>query len=162
MPERNIPMEADAMAHHTRLINRAIAMHLLREGQFSVASTFLREIGEHQGSTTFQAHSPPPASHVDSDGDDDMQAEDDTAQQDWAAGVLKEDHVLQADALQACFAEMYVILYDFKNRHLLPAIDWARRHSKDLEAKGSNLEFQLCKLQYIWLFKGRARSEERR
>jgi hypothetical protein len=156
MPERNIPMEADAMAHHTRLINRAIAMHLLREGQFSVASTFLREIGEPQGSTTFQAHSPPPASHVDSDGDDDMQAEDDTAQQDWAAGVPKEDHVLQSDALQACFAEMYAILSDLKNRHLLPAIDWARRHSKELEAKGSNLEFQLCKLQYIWLFKGRA------
>ncbi|MGG6497950.1 UNVERIFIED_CONTAM: LisH domain-containing protein, partial [Bacteroidetes bacterium 56_B9] len=29
------------------LINRAIAMHLLREGKFDVAKTFVREVKEH-------------------------------------------------------------------------------------------------------------------
>ena len=63
------------MAEHRPLINRAIAMHLLREGQFSVASTFLREIGEPQGTSAFETNPEPPASHLDSDGDDDMDAE---------------------------------------------------------------------------------------
>ncbi|KAL2211751.1 regulator of gluconeogenesis Rmd5 [Sarocladium strictum] len=156
MPDRNIPMETDAMAEHTRLINRAIAMHLLREGQFSVASTFLREIGEPQGTSTFDTHPEPPASHLDSDGDDDMETADEAIESNWSTQVQREDHILQSDELQASFSEMYSILSDLKSRRLIPAIDWARRHGKELEAKGSNLEFQLCKLQYIWLFKGPA------
>ena len=39
----DLPTDYDALASRTALINRAIAMHLLREGQFSVASTFLSE-----------------------------------------------------------------------------------------------------------------------
>jgi hypothetical protein len=39
--------EYDALSSHPALINRAIAMHLLREGQFSVASTFLTEATAH-------------------------------------------------------------------------------------------------------------------
>ncbi|TKA37071.1 hypothetical protein B0A49_13451, partial [Cryomyces minteri] len=37
----------DALSSHASLINRAIAMHLLREGQFSVASTFISEANTH-------------------------------------------------------------------------------------------------------------------
>lgn len=149
-------METDAMAEHIRLINRAIAMHLLREGQFSVASTFLREIGEPQGASTFETNPEPPASHVDSDGDDDMETTDEAIESNWSTQVQREDRILQSDELQASFSEMYSILSDLKSRRLIRAIDWARRHGKQLEAKGSNLEFQLCKLQYIWLFKGPA------
>ena len=161
LPERDIPMEADAMADHTRLINRAIAMHLLREGQFSVASTFLREIGEPDSSEPFQTRSPLQASAVDSDGDDDMDAEDDEDEygEEDAAGTAHHtaaDDLIHSETLQDRFTEMYAILSDLKGRRLQPAIHWARRHAQALEAKGSSLEFQLCKLQYIWLFKGPA------
>jgi hypothetical protein len=51
---------------------------------------------------------------------------------------------------------MYSILQELKTHNLLPAIEWARANSAELEARGSNLEFELTKLQYIWLFKGPA------
>ncbi|KAL8754276.1 MAG: hypothetical protein Q9184_005166, partial [Pyrenodesmia sp. 2 TL-2023] len=42
--DKTLPqMDYDALSSQPTLINRAIAMHLLREGQFSVASTFLTE-----------------------------------------------------------------------------------------------------------------------
>lgn len=50
---------------------------------------------------------------------------------------------------------MYNILNKLRvDRNLLPAIEWARHHSRELEARGSNIEFELSKLQYIWLFQG--------
>jgi len=49
---------------------------------------------------------------------------------------------------------MYAILQELKARNLVPAIEWARSNSVELEARGSNLEFELSKLQYVWLFKG--------
>jgi E3 ubiquitin-protein transferase RMND5 len=112
------------MANHPGLINRAIAMHLLREGQFSVASTFHRETLER-----------PPKSNP---ADDDL------------ANVAS----LQSKDLQDKFASMYAILNELKARNLVPAIEWARDHSEELEARGSNLEFELTKLQFVWLFKG--------
>ncbi len=61
---------------------------------------------------------------------------------------------LQSQELQHKFAEMYQILQQLKARNLVPAIAWARSNSTELEARGSNLEFELSKLQYVWLFKG--------
>ena len=50
---------------------------------------------------------------------------------------------------------MYHILHAMKHeRNLLPAIDWARANSKSLETRGSDLEFELGKLQFVWLFTG--------
>lgn len=49
---------------------------------------------------------------------------------------------------------MYRILHELKSRNLLPAIDWAMTNSAALEKLGSNLEFELTKLQFIWLFQG--------
>jgi hypothetical protein len=90
-----------------RLINRAIAMHLIREGQFSVAKTFVEEAG------------------------------------DLNIPV----------ALQDEFVEMYQILEAMKvRRDLDPAIAWARHKAPQLEQRGSNLEFDLCKLRFVWLF----------
>ncbi|KAF1818666.1 uncharacterized protein K489DRAFT_327252 [Dissoconium aciculare CBS 342.82] len=40
----------DALARQPNLINRAIAMHLLREGNFDIAKTFVREVTQGQGS----------------------------------------------------------------------------------------------------------------
>jgi E3 ubiquitin-protein transferase RMND5 len=121
------------MGNQTTLINRAIAMHLLREGQFTVASTFVREaqLNPPQVSTT-TVPSPPGA-----DTDTDM-------------------HSLQSQELQDKFANMYTILNELKGKNLVPAIQWAQAHSAELETRGSNLEFDLTKLQFVWLFKGAA------
>ncbi|KAF8254166.1 hypothetical protein K440DRAFT_618820 [Wilcoxina mikolae CBS 423.85] len=97
----------DALLNEGRLINRAIAMHLIREGQFSVAKTFVEEAG-----------------------DLDIPA-----------------------ALQDEFVEMYQILEAMKvRRDLGPAIAWARNKAPQLDQRGSNLEFDLCKLRFVWLF----------
>lgn len=127
MPYRELPLEADAMADQPALINRAIAMHLLREGQFSVASTFVRESKEN----------PLQQRSTDDDGDDDMDGNE-----------------TRHEGLQDKFAEMYRILSELKSRNLVPAIEWAHQNYSKLEAKGSNLEFELSKLQFVWLFKG--------
>lgn len=57
------------------------------------------------------------------------------------------------ESLKHSFAEMYHILHELRNnRNLTPAISWARHNSALLDARGSNLEFDLCRLQYITLF----------
>ncbi|KAJ6442864.1 regulator of gluconeogenesis Rmd5 [Purpureocillium lavendulum] len=152
LPQRDLPMETDAMADQPALINRAIAMHLLREGQFSVASTFVREEQRQreQNETTAMAHATTPR-RQDEDGDDDMDKGDDEDEEGDA-----EMRSLHSEDLQDKFSEMYGILAELKQRNLGPAIEWARLNNSRLEAKGSNLEFELCKLQYIWLFKGHA------
>ncbi|KAI1068361.1 uncharacterized protein FIESC28_03672 [Fusarium coffeatum] len=141
LPHRELPMETDAMADHPGLINRAIAMHLLREGQFSVASTFLKEATDYPPHR--EALSVP---RTDEDGDNDMDDDDDELEDDM--GGLHSEH------LQSKFSEMYNILSELKNHNLIPAINWANTNSDKLEAKGSTLEFELTKLQYVWLFKG--------
>jgi hypothetical protein len=137
-------METDAMANHPALINRAIIMHLLREGQFSVASTFIRESQE-RALRNDEVTVPAPFPRTDEDGDDDMGREDDTD---------TEMHSLHSPDLQGKFSEMYSILSELKRRNLVPAIEWARVNSPRLEAQGSNIEFELSKLQFVWLFKG--------
>ena len=50
---------------------------------------------------------------------------------------------------------MYYILHELRqNRNLLPAISWARENSLKLEQRGSNLEFELGQLQFVYLFTG--------
>ncbi|KAF6839644.1 regulator of gluconeogenesis [Colletotrichum musicola] len=128
-PLRPLPTDYDAMASYPSLINRAVAMHMLREGQFSVASTFLREAHER----------PPPCPPPMSPNNHAIEAD---------------IHSLQSQELQDKFANMYSILHELKSRNLVPAIAWAQQNSDELEARGSNLEFELTKLQFVWLFKG--------
>lgn len=106
-------------------------MHLLREGQFSVASTFIEE-----------AHANPP------------EAKPTPGTPNPYHGDEEEFTSLKSQELQAKFSNMYAILGQLQERNLLPAIEWAREHSSELEKRGSNLEFELSKLQYIWLFRG--------
>lgn len=54
--------------------------------------------------------------------------------------------------LQDQFTIMYSILRQLKEKDLAEAITWARAHSQQLAKLGSNLEFDLIKLQYISLF----------
>ena len=152
-----LPSDHDAMEDHAALINRAIAMHLLREGQFSVATTFIEEA---QGASSH--HIPYARLHtqdtpsVDLDepmDEDDIDADIEASHSMTASSDLSS---LQSQELQNRFSEMYGILQELKARNLVPAIEWARANSEELEARGSNLEFELSKLQYVWLFKGSA------
>lgn len=109
-------------------------MHLLREGQFDVAATFIAEANAR----------PPPASAA--PGAADM-LQDESWEQDFAAGTSK------SQDLQRKFHDMYTILQALReNRDLGPAIQWARQHRSELESRGSNLEFELCRLHFITLF----------
>jgi hypothetical protein len=109
-------------------------MHFLREGQFSVASTFLTEATAHPPNAGPTQGSPNPY---------------DTLEQDLGIDSLR------SETLRKQFANMYHILHELKaERNLTPAIEWARANSDVLEARGSNLEFELGKLQFVWLFMG--------
>lgn len=140
----SLPEDHDPMGPYPNLINRAIAMHLLREGQFAVASAFIDEAQPQQDVTSPLSPSmlrSPTSPRSPSPADGSMGTSDDLS-------------ALQSEALQSSFADMYSILSSLRDRNLLPAIQWARQNCADLEARGSNLEFELCKLQFIWLFKG--------
>ncbi|KAJ9150305.1 Protein RMD5 A [Pleurostoma richardsiae] len=153
-PSRPLPTDHDAMADHPDLINRAIVMHLLREGQFSVASTFMRETQEHPPQSSHRHTSLTESPDEDTDMDDaDSQAGDDD---DDAETAIQDFPYEQSQLLETQFTIMYRILSELKAHNLLPAITWASHCSAELEARGSNLEFELCKQQYIWLFKGAA------
>lgn len=169
-PARPLPTDDDAMAKHPELINRAITWHLLREGQFNVASVFIQE-AQQAGQLQEQApthetqsglHSYHPVPLVDDVDMDTEQAEGDeednnTAfrdEQDVGGGddePMTEVRKLESHQLQEKFATMYQILSELKTHNLLPAINWAHKNSKELEARGSDLEFELCKRQYIYL-----------
>ncbi|KAH6642931.1 CTLH/CRA C-terminal to lish motif domain-containing protein [Boeremia exigua] len=125
----------DALSSHPSLINRAIAMHLLREGQFHVASTFVDEAHRRPPHPEPTLNTPHPSSRTDS------------WEQDLAEGTFNSAN------LQRQFADMYHILHALRAEHdLAPAIAWARDRSALLEARGSNLEFELCRLHFVCLF----------
>lgn len=164
------------MANHVPLINRAIAMHLLREGQFSVASTFINEVQAKTPPTTTRPAAPEADEPMDEDRDDanadvngvpasavasreKEKGQEDEMEEEEEEEEEEDDHdlsSLHSRELQDKFAEMYAILQELKAKNLVPAIEWARANSAELEARGSNLEFELSKLQYVWLFQGPA------
>ncbi|KAL4928546.1 ubiquitin-protein ligase RMD5 [Aspergillus undulatus] len=135
--DRPLPSsENDVFSSQDHLINRAIAMHLLREGQFSVASTFLSEVAEKKA--------------------EERQQELDSDTMGEAAALLDIDGV-PSSKVRDEFHNMYHILHELKeNYNLLPAIEWTRKEENRvaLEMRGSNLEFELCRLQFVWLFHG--------
>jgi E3 ubiquitin-protein transferase RMND5 len=98
-------------------------MHLLREGQFAVASTFLDEAHDNPPQPNIAFGNPYPG-----------------------AGDEAELTSIRSQDLQVKFSNMYRILHELKNKNLSLAIEWARQNSKELEARGSNLEFELHKL----------------
>lgn len=155
--KKPLPFEDDdTLTSQPALIQRAIAMHLLREGHFDVASTFISEINAESAAAaqklrdpnaidTALFHTPSNLAHQHIAGDlASHQALRAAWDADFAPSAQK-----SAD-LQQQFAEMYHILHEMRNnRNLSPAIEWARIHSARLEARGSNLEYDLCRLQFI-------------
>ncbi|CAB4395738.1 unnamed protein product [Rhizophagus irregularis] len=63
------------------------------------------------------------------------------------------------NTIQTQFHEMYQILGDIKLEKLEPAIEWARTKSKELEKRGSTLEFELHRQRYVQLLIDNRREE---
>lgn len=77
-----------------------------------------------------------------------------SASADPSVEMVDADEV-PSDQIRKQFNIMYYILHELKEkRNLLPAIDWSRENREALEARGSNLEFELCRLQFVWLYYG--------
>ena len=109
-------------------------MHFLREGQFAVASAFLTEAAPGLAQDLKPVRSADVQGHVEN-------------------GLGLEP--LSSETLRRQFANMYHILEEMRNeRNLVPAIQWAKENSANLEVRGSNLEFELERLQFVWLFTG--------
>ena len=106
-------------------------MHFLREGDFAVAASLNTEAQ----SQPFYNNMVPttPASQLDT-------------------GRETVETVFTAEYLRSCFQDMYYILGEMRSKNLLPAIEWAREHSAQLDARGSDLEFELGRKQFLWLF----------
>lgn len=129
------------MSEQENLINRAIAMHLLREGQFSVAASFLSEISDQKT----------------------MDAEMDVTSSEFSPSSSSSTNLLNevpSNEIRKQFASMYYILQELKEKNNLhPAIEWSRENREALEARGSNLEFELCRLQFVWVFHGESHDQ---
>ncbi len=124
--------EIDALSPHPALVNRAIYLHLLREGLFDVA-------------TTLHAESAALSSMLEGGSMSDTTNE--------IKGAPLGIDETESSKMQEQFTSMYHILYELRDNHnLRPAISWAREHTKALEIRGSDLEFELCRLQYVKLF----------
>ena len=155
LPSQPLPTDHDAMAEHVPLINRAVAMHFLREGEFEVAKTFLNESRPNTNLASLW-HT------CDEEKDLEMTPRD---EEDENNGVEADGHTPPIGSTQLekmakfhnlalldKFARMYEILSYMRKRKLVPAIEWAAQNSYELESRGSTLEFELNKLQFIYLF----------
>lgn len=165
--ETKLPTAAnEPIAERPSLIDRATAMHLLREGKFDVARTFVREakekpIPDPRGKKEDGLYyiSPEHAEEIPDDYMDNQMGDGSSWIRDFEYTDKMEDIQNQDDPsstsgkLQAKFAEMYHILDSLRNNHdPNPAIEWSRRHSIDLERRGSNLEFELSRLKFVDLY----------
>lgn len=143
----------EVLSGNPDLVNRAIAMHLLREGKFDVARTFVREVSERHGKQDT----------VDGEEMDGVQSQ--LKGRSWIDDLADADDVMldgmeavaggeiEKSGLQKKFSDMYHILDSLRNQHNLePAIEWARQHSYELENRGSNLEFELARLKFVELY----------
>ncbi|CAK7273353.1 hypothetical protein SEPCBS57363_005611 [Sporothrix epigloea] len=151
-PVTPIPTEYDVMQKHPALINRAIVMHLLREGHFDVARVFMDEARD-LASMTPDLTATYDHNGVDDSGEDAAWAADGAPSNSYET---TNSTLNESGSLQGKFQRLYSILHDIKTHNLSPAIQWSRANSDALEERGSNLEFDLCKLQFIWLAKSQS------
>ena len=124
--------EIDALSSPTShaLVNRAIHLHLLREGLFDVASSFQEEADKR---ASLQA------ARSQRDGEA-MRIENSRHEQQLPENIIEQ------------FQTMHHILRELKvNRNLSPAMEWAATNAEELQSRGSNLSFELCRLQYVRL-----------
>ena len=148
-----------ALGEQPELVDRAVAMHLLREGMFEVAGTFVSEVNERQGQRRDRMEGEEDGGEMEVDGEvpggESLKTWIRDFAQDGAIAEGETDGMSESGKgqLQKSFAEMYHILDALRNQHdLAPAIEWSRAHSAELEARGSNLEFELARLKFVELY----------
>jgi len=117
-----------AFVDKEEILAHTIATHLIREGKFRVAETFVKETGielphelKEQFSDMFHILQ---TMHSTADGD-----------------VIMEDVTLQATTTNAPV--------DATNANFEPALDWVKRHTIQLDRMDSTLEFSLHKCRYL-------------
>ncbi|KAK3617665.1 hypothetical protein LTR56_025132 [Elasticomyces elasticus] len=135
------------------LVERAVAMHLLREGHFDVARTFVREVGEGVGGGEegyeWLSDFVDQGEDLLMVGDDDVEEAESEDDEDLYGGGSSVVGKSERGHLQRKFAEMYRILSALRENHdLEPAIRWAQRHGTELGQRASNLEFELARLRF--------------
>lgn len=124
-------------------------MHFLREGHFDIARTFLQETGSTQLDDARNEQ-------ISSDGDTVMLSESVTSLRNDTNASLPEYPETSMQKLEASFSDMYRILLALRDQgDLQPAIDWARANRDNLFLRGSDLEFELCRLRFVELYTGR-------
>ncbi|KAI5289399.1 hypothetical protein KEM54_003925 [Ascosphaera aggregata] len=155
----------ESFTRHRDLLNKAITMHFLREGRFDVADTFVKEQEQEakeqqecQQQQQQQQHLTIPGSSAEfpmSIDDDDIELTDAPCNEysSTTEGTCG-SHTVSSDEVREDFIRMYKILEEFRKHNLAPAIQWTDQHKKVLEKKGSNLAFELCRLQFLYLFQG--------
>lgn len=127
--DKSLPIsEADVLSRHAPLVNRAVYLHLLREGLFDVALLLQQEASERFAvQCSLSAENGP---------------------QPGGGDPLGLEGGLPSNILEQ-FQSMHYILSELNSRkNLQPAIDWTRENRVALEARGSNLEFELCRLKF--------------
>lgn len=122
----SLALDYNPLTAHSKELNEAITFHLLREGEFEVASILQDEMQREPSEPSTMPKSPTPLTNM----------------------------MLNQPGIFSMFRSMYEILDQIRARNLLPAIEWARSRSELLEKRDSTLEFDLMKLQYVWIFQG--------
>jgi hypothetical protein len=129
------------LAEQPDLINRAIVMHLLREGKFEVANTLVSQLNEARANEDERTSDRRPRLIEDVGNAMKSWVQDLAYPETWEeeGGMeMGSSSGRERGWLQRKFTEMYHILDALRNQHDLgPAIEWARTHSRELEQRGS-------------------------
>ncbi|KAF2859310.1 hypothetical protein K470DRAFT_219399 [Piedraia hortae CBS 480.64] len=117
------------------LIDRSIAVHLLREGKFDVAETFMAEAEDSLA-----------AKRLSNYGEDVPMTDINALNDMWAAELFPTG---TTSNLTSKFKEMYSIISALEKQDLVPAMSWAAAHSEILNLRKSDLQFHLVQLQFV-------------
>ncbi|RLM96773.1 hypothetical protein BBO99_00000169 [Phytophthora kernoviae] len=66
-----------------------------------------------------------------------------------ADAMCKEAELELPSLYRECFIELHQILKALKDHDMQPALEWARKHRKELQQLGIDIEFELVRLKYV-------------
>ncbi|ORZ20489.1 CTLH/CRA C-terminal to lish motif domain-domain-containing protein [Absidia repens] len=116
--------QPDSFAGKEHLLQRALAMHFIRQGQFDMCDNFMTEMTSSHGM---------------------LPDTEDLSVNDPALVAVVDD-------LKSQFRQMYTIIKQLGQEHKLDeAIRWAQEHRQELNGLSSSLEFNLHRLQFLQL-----------
>ncbi|CAO3592052.1 unnamed protein product [Absidia cylindrospora] len=116
--------QPDSFAGKEHLLQRALAMHFIRQGQFDMCDNFMTEMTSSHGMLP---------------DTEDLSVNDPTL-------------VTVVNDLKSQFRQMYTIIKQLGQEHQLDeAIQWALEHRQELNGLSSSLEFNLHRLRFLQL-----------